>query len=79
MATEKTELVKITINGHSHSISEGEHTVVELKDLGGVPLADELEEIKHQKPHPLKDDGKTNIKGGEVFVSHPRGSGSSHD
>lgn len=79
MAGEKSEMVTITINGPSYSISVGEHAVIELKTLGGVPLADELEEIKNKKPHPLKDDGKTNINGGEVFVSHPRGSGSSRD
>jgi hypothetical protein len=78
MSNDKNDLVTITINGPTYSITEGEHTVIELKTIAGIPLADELEEIKDKKPHPLKDDGKTIIKGGEVFVSHPRGSGSSH-
>jgi hypothetical protein len=75
----KDHLVTITIDGNPYSVTRGEHTVVELKGLAGIPLADDLDEIKEKKPHPLKDDGKTNIKGGEVFVSHPKGSGSSHN
>ena len=71
--------VTITIDGNPCPITKGEHTVVELKTLGHVPLAYDLDEIKGKKPHQLPDDGKTNISGDEVFVSHPKGSGSSHD
>ncbi len=71
--------VMISIDGTDYPITKGEHTVVELKTLGHVPLAYDLDEIRGKKPHPLPDDGKTNISGGEVFVGHPKGSGSSND
>lgn len=70
--------VTIKINGTGYTVSPGNHTVVELKQLGGVPLADDLNEIKNKKPHVLKDDGSTHIEGEEVFVSNPKGSGASH-
>ena len=48
-----------------------------IKELGGIPLADDLEEVVHGKLVPLPDNGKVNIKGGEKFVSHVKDSGSS--
>ena len=69
--------VTITINGVAKHIHRGHHNVVELKDLGGIPHADELAEIIDRKLVPLPDDGAVRIKGGEEFVSHPRTGGSS--
>lgn len=69
--------VKISINGTSKVIRRGHHTVVEIKKLGEVPLADELEQLIEGKLTPLPDDGAVTIKGGEVFMSHPRSGGSS--
>lgn len=74
----KGEEVTITIGTNTEiQISEGVHTVTELKALGGVPEADDLEEVKNGKLHPLPDGSSVNIKGGEVFVSHPKNSQSS--
>jgi hypothetical protein len=73
------EMVTIQINGTSYQITKGNHSTEELKRLASVPLADDLDEVKNNKPHPLQDDGHTNINGGEVFVSHPKGSGSSSE
>ena len=69
--------VKISINGTSKLIHRGHQTVVEVKKLGEVSLADELEQLIDGKLTPLPDDGAVTVKGGEVFVSHVRSGGSS--
>jgi hypothetical protein len=69
--------VHITINGASKLIHRGRQSVVEIKKVGGVPLADELEQLVDGKLTPLPDDGAVTIKGGEVFMSHVRSGGSS--
>jgi hypothetical protein len=69
--------VHITINGVSRVIHRGRRTVVEIKTLGEVPLADELEQLIHGKLTPLSDDGAVTVKGGETFMSHVRSGGSS--
>jgi hypothetical protein len=69
--------VTITINGTEKSIHRGRQKVAEIKALGGVPLADDLEQVIDGKLVPLSDDGAVTIKGGEVFLSHPKDSGAS--
>jgi len=70
-------LVEITINAQQLRIRRGHHTVVELKNLGHVPLADDLEQIINGQMHLLPDDGAVVIHGQEVFVSHPKSTSSS--
>jgi hypothetical protein len=72
-------MVTITVNGNKIEIHRGNETVVEIKTLGHVPLADELNEIVHDKPVFLADNASVVIKGGEVFVSNPRTGGSSKE
>lgn len=69
--------VHITVNGVSHSIHRGRRTVAEIKTVGQVPLAEELEQVIEGKLTPLPDDGSVVIKGREVFMSHVRDGGSS--
>jgi len=69
--------VQITINGVAKTIHRGRRTVIEIKQLGAVALADELEQLIDGKLQPLTDDGAVTIKGGEVFMSHARSGGSS--
>lgn len=69
--------VKITIDKVVTAIRPGRHTVTEIKKLGGVPQADELEQLIDGKLKPLPDDGTVTIKGGEIFMSHVRSGGSS--
>jgi len=69
--------VHITINGESRLIHRGRQTVVEIKQAGDVPLADELEQVVDGKLTPLADDGAVTINGGEIFMSHVRSGGSS--
>lgn len=70
-------IVTITINSKPKEIHRGHQTVAAIKKLGDVPAADELEQVIQGKLTPLPDDGTVTIKGGEVFISHPRDSGSS--
>jgi hypothetical protein len=74
---QKGDAVTITINNASKQTTVGVHTVADIKTLGGVPLADDLDEVKDAKLHPLADGASTNIKGGETFISHPKDSSSS--
>lgn len=69
---EKPRMVEIHINGSPYQISRGKHTVVEIKKLGGVPAAHELEELINGKLVPLADDSSVMIKGCEKFFSHVR-------
>jgi hypothetical protein len=60
------------------SIHRGHQAVSAIKTLGGIPLADVLEQKVKGRLEPLDDNGSVVIKGGEEFLSHPRDSGSSH-
>jgi hypothetical protein len=68
--------VEITINNIPKTIHRGHQTVAEIKTVGDVPQADELEQLINNKLTPLPDDGAVTIKGGEVFLSHVRDGGS---
>lgn len=69
--------VQISINGHEYRIHRGSRTVAEIKAVGSVPPADDLNQIVNGQLAPLADDGRVTIKGGEKFVSHPKDSGAS--
>ena len=74
------DVVSIKINNKPYPIHRGRQKVVEIKQVGGVPQADELAQvIEGNTPPltPLPDDGAVTIKGGEEFISYPRDSGSS--
>jgi hypothetical protein len=69
--------VSITIDGKPVRTRRGMHEVAELKKLGSVPKEYALDQVVGGKIEPLPDDGKVLIRGGEVFVSHPKDSASS--
>jgi len=69
--------ITITVNNVDKTIHRGNQPVAEIKRVGGVPLADDLEQIVDGKLQPLPDDGRVTLKGGEKFVSHPKDSSSS--
>jgi hypothetical protein len=71
------ELVTITVDTKPYKIRHGQHTVVAIKQLAGVPLAYELEQLIAGKLTPLPDGATVTIKGGEVFLSHPKDGGAS--
>ncbi len=70
-------IVEIKVNGKAYPIHRGRQTVAAIKSAGKVPLADDLEQVVDGRLVPLPDDGSVTIKGHEVFVSHPKDSGSS--
>ncbi len=70
-------IVTITVNNVPKSIHRGQQTVVAIKNVGGVPIADDLDQLIDGKLQALPDDGAVTIKGGEVFVSHVKDGGSS--
>lgn len=65
-------LVFVTVDGRQAQVPYGNVTVVELKQILGVPPEKELDEVKNNKLHPLNDKGHFEVKGGEVFISHPK-------
>ena len=71
--------VRVEVDKKFHEVRPGEYRVSAFKELVGVPPTKELEQIIHGEMKPLSDDGTICIKGGEVFVSHVRRGGSSHD
>ena len=70
-------VVQITIAGKHYWVRPGTHTVVELKNIGGVLLAHELDEKVNGKLVPLQDNASVEISGHEMFISHPRDAQSS--
>lgn len=72
------DVVVIIINDKKHRIKAGVHAVAEIKKIGGVAQADELNQLIDEKLVPLPDDGKIRIKGREEFVSQPRSGGASY-
>jgi hypothetical protein len=69
--------VSIQINRKPYEVVPGMHTVAELKTIGGVALAHDLEQVINGKLTPLTDDGKVEICGGEQFISHVKDGSSS--
>lgn len=73
----RKDVVQITVNRQPYDIHRGRRTVAEIKGLANVPLADELALVLGESDlKPLPDDGSVVIKGGEVFLSYPKDSGS---
>lgn len=74
---EEPRQVEIYVNDKEYKISRGKHSVAEIKKLGAVPAAHELEEIINGKLTPLADDAFVLIKGCEKFFGHVRDGSSS--
>ena len=70
-------IVTIQVDNKPYEIHRGRQSVSEIKRVAGVPQAFELEEVVSGKLVPLSDEGGVTLKGGEVFVSHPKDSGAS--
>ena len=70
-------LLTIFINEKEFQISPGTHTVVEIKNLGGVPLVDQLQQERDGGLIKLDQNGSVTISGDERFVSFAATGGSS--
>jgi len=69
--------VLLTVNNREVRIHRGHQSVTEIKAAGGVPLADDLDQVVDGRLVQLPDNGAVTIKGGEVFISHPKDSAAS--
>jgi len=72
--------IKITINGptHVYELHERVVEVKKLKQMAGIPLADDLARVvEGQISKPLDDNGTVEVHCGDAFVSYPKGSCSS--
>lgn len=69
---EKGPIVTITVDLKEIKIHRGRHSVKEIKEVGGVPLAYVLTQVEAGQLVPLPDDGFVIIHGKEVFKSHPQ-------
>jgi len=72
-----SSIVTITVDNKQREIHRGYQSVAEIKQVGEVPAAFDLDEVVDSKLIPLPDDGFVTIKGGEVFLSHPKSGRSS--
>ncbi len=70
--------VPVTIDNRTVEIQAREYVVSQLKAALGVDPSRELEQVVGGNLVALDDNSKIHIRGGEVFVSHVRGGGSSH-
>lgn len=64
--------VSITINGTELKTRPGQHRGADLKRLGNVPPEYELEQVVDGRFLPVGDEDKIHLRGGEIFVGHPR-------
>lgn len=69
--------VTISVDGKDVSIHRGHQTVANIKSAGNVIANYDLDQLVDGKLEPLLDEGSVTIKGGEIFVSHPKDSSSS--
>lgn len=69
--------VEIIINNLKYQIHRGHQTIIDIKRLGSVALADDLSIVIDGAITPLPDDGAVTIKGGEIFFSGPKDNSSS--
>ena len=76
-SAKKPDIVEISINSKKFSTERGKNSVEHLRAIGSVPANEILSELKNGKFHDLQNDSHVEIKGGEVFVSHPPSGGSS--
>ncbi|HZQ46594.1 MAG TPA: hypothetical protein VFC07_06260 [Verrucomicrobiae bacterium] len=65
--------VAIQINKTEHKTNAGENLIEHLKRLGGVPKDEVLSEFKNDNFIDFGNEGRVEIRGGEVFVSHHPG------
>ena len=73
----KPRIVEVTVDRVRKSVEAGIYVVSDFKAVVGVAADRELDILRGGSLHPLDDDGKIPIHGGEVFVSHVRTGGSS--
>ena len=71
------DLVQVTVDNVTKDIRKGVYTLAELKTALGTEENREVLEIKGNEPKPINPNAKVHIEGGEVFITHGKGGGSS--
>ena len=71
--------ITVKINGVDTKLHRGSWSVPDLKTALGISKRDSLEEFRNGKFEGLNDTDRVTLKGGEQFISHSGGGGSSHD
>jgi len=66
------KLVHITVDNQDRKIKPGIHSVADIKQVGMVDPSYDLDQVIDEELRPLPDTGKVEIKGCEVFLSHPK-------
>lgn len=66
------KFVTITVDGAAHSVRKGKYSVSVLKELTDVNPDYQLAAVVGSVFNDLEDGDTVKIKGGEIFVSHPR-------
>jgi hypothetical protein len=69
--------VVVTVDSHEQVVEAGEYIVSTFKTIVGVAADRELNIVTGGKLHPLDDNAEIEVHEHEVFVSAPRGGGSS--
>jgi hypothetical protein len=73
----KDDVVSVTIDNNAKNINRGTYTLSELKVALGIEENRELLEVKGHEPKPINPNSTIHIEGGEEFISHGKGGGSS--
>lgn len=71
--------VTITVDAQTRTIHRGSYVVSQLKADLQIDSSRVLEQIVGGEFKPLDDSARITIKGDEIFVSHARSGGSSHE
>ncbi len=74
---ERGPKVTVTVDKRQISVHRGNYIVSEFKKEVDVDPSRDLDEIVDGQIKPLQDTDHLVIKGGEVFISHPKSGGSS--
>jgi hypothetical protein len=69
--------VVVTVDSNEKVVVAGKYVVSTFKAIVGVAADRELNIVKDHKLHPLDDNAEIEVHEHEVFVSAPRGGGSS--
>ena len=69
--------VKIEVDNHPKHVERGNYVVSAFKNLVGVPVDKDLDQVIEGTLTTLEDTASITIRGGEVFFSHVRRGGSS--
>jgi len=69
--------VQIVVDNNEVHLHAGRYEVEVVKRLAKVPVSDDLDQLIDTKLVPVENDKPIEIRGCEIFASHPKSGGSS--